>query len=771
MDKIKFFDGGMGTMLQAAGLKAGQLPETLNITNKEMILAVHRAYADAGCEYITANTFGANCLKFENYDEIIKAGIELAKSVGKKVLLDIGPTGKLLKPMGELAFDDAIDIFAKTVIAGKDDADAVLIETMSDTYEIKAAVLAAKENCDLPIIVTMIFDEKARLLTGADIKTAVTMLEGLGVDVIGLNCGLGPKQMIEYVKELRKWTSLPIAIQPNAGLPVSVNGKTVFNVEPEEFAQDMKEIAKLGVSYLGGCCGTTPEHIRQMIALCKDIPANVPEPKNYCLVSSYSETVDLGEKPKIIGERINPTGKKLFKEALRRNDIDYIIKEGIAQRDAGAHILDVNVGLPEIDECKMMEDAVYNLQAVLPTPLQIDTTNIAALERALRIYNGKPMLNSVNGKQKNMEEVFPLAKKYGSVVVCLCLDENGIPETAEGRIAVAEKIIKTAKEYGIDKKDLIVDALTMTISTDKNNAIETLKAVKYIRETLGVNTVLGVSNISFGLPQRDVINTAFFTLALQSGLSAGIINPKSSSMMNAYYSYNALAGLDDNCTEYIESVTEAQQAVQETNVTLHTAIVKGMKDEAGACAKELLKDTAPLDVINNYIIPALDEVGAGFEQNKIFLPQLLMSADSAKVAFDVIKEYMILNNAEEKSGNKIVLATVHGDIHDIGKNIVKVLLSNYGFDVIDLGKDVPEETVLQAVTQNDVKLVGLSALMTTTVPAMEKTIELLHKNTDAKVLVGGAVLTKSYAKMINADWYAKDAMESVRIAKAFFGEN
>lgn len=771
MDKIKFFDGGMGTMLQAAGLKAGQLPETLNITNKDMILAVHRAYADAGCEYITANTFGANCLKFENYDEIIKAGIELAKSVGKKVLLDIGPTGKLLKPMGELAFDDAIDIFAKTVIAGKDGADAVLIETMSDTYEIKAAVLAAKENCDLPIIVTMIFDEKGRLLTGADIKTAVTMLEGLGVDVIGLNCGLGPKQMIEYVKELRKWTSLPIAVQPNAGLPVSVNGKTVFNVEPEEFAQDMKEIAKLGVSYLGGCCGTTPEHIRQMIALCKDIPANVPESKNYCLVSSYSETVDLGEKPKIIGERINPTGKKLFKEALRRNDIDYIIKEGIAQRDAGAHILDVNVGLPEIDECKMMEDAVYNLQAVLPTPLQIDTTNIAALERALRVYNGKPMLNSVNGKQKNMEEVFPLAKKYGSVVVCLCLDENGIPETAQGRIAVAEKIIKTAKEYGIDKKDLIVDALTMTISTDKNNAKETLKAVKYIRETLGVNTVLGVSNISFGLPQRDVINTAFFTLALQSGLSAGIINPKSSSMMNAYYSYNALAGLDDNCTEYIESVTEAQQAVQETNVTLHTAIVKGMKDEAGVCAKELLKDTAPLDIINNYIIPALDEVGAGFEKNKIFLPQLLMSADSAKAAFDVIKEYMILNNAEEKSGNKIVLATVHGDIHDIGKNIVKVLLSNYGFDVIDLGKDVPEETVLQAVTQNDVKLVGLSALMTTTVPAMEKTIELLHKNTDAKVLVGGAVLTKSYAKMINADWYAKDAMESVRIAKAFFGEN
>lgn len=771
MSRIQFFDGGMGTMLQAAGLKAGELPEALNLTNKDMIRAVHTAYAAAGCEYITANTFGANCLKFENYDEIIKAGIALAKEAGKKVLLDIGPTGKLLKPMGELDFNDAIDIFAKTVVAGKDGADAVLIETMSDTYEIKAAVLAAKENCSLPVIVTMIFDEKGRLLTGADIKTAVTMLEGLAVDAIGLNCGLGPKQMIKYVKELRKWTSLPIAVQPNAGLPVSVNGKTVFNVEPDEFAQDMKEIAQLGVSYLGGCCGTTPEHIRKMIELCKAIPADIPEKKNYTLVSSYSEAVELGGKPKIIGERINPTGKKLFKEALRRNDIDYIIKEGISQKDAGAHILDVNVGLPEIDEVAMMESAVYNLQSVLPTPLQIDTTNIEALEKALRIYNGKPMLNSVNGKQKNMEEVFPLAKKYGSVVVCLCLDENGIPETAQGRIDIAKKIINTAQTYGIDKKDLIVDTLTMTISTDKNNALETLKAVKYIRNELGVNTVLGVSNISFGLPKRDAVNTAFFTIALENGLSAGIINPMSAAMMNAYYSFNALSALDDNCAEYIESVTETQAAAQNSTVTLHTAIVKGMKDEAALCAEELLKDNASLDVINNHIIPALDEVGAGFETNKIFLPQLLMSADSAKAAFDVIKKQMILNNAEQKSGNKIVLATVHGDIHDIGKNIVKVLLSNYGFDVIDLGKDVPEEAVLEAVIENNVKLVGLSALMTTTVPAMEKTIQLLHEKTDAKILVGGAVLTKSYADMIHADWYAKDAMESVRIAKSFFGED
>lgn len=759
----------MGTMLQSAGLAAGELPELLNITDSAKVLAVHHAYAAAGSEYITTNTFGANRLKMENCAEVIKAGVRLAKSTGKKVALDIGPTGKLLKPMGELDFEDAVDIFAEMINAGKDGSDVVLIETMSDTYEIKAAVLAAKENCDLPVFVTMIFDEKGRLLTGADIKTAVAMLEGLGIDAIGFNCGLGPAETLPLIEEIRKWTSLPIIVQPNAGLPESVNGQTVYNVSPAAFAQQMKKAAQLGVSYLGGCCGTTPEHIKQMIELCRDIPANVTEKKNHTLVSSYSQTVEIGEKPVIIGERINPTGKKLFKEALRRNDIEYIIKQGLEQVDAGAHILDVNVGLPEIDEPQMMETAVKSLQSVIAAPLQIDTSDTAALERALRIYNGKPMINSVNGKAENMKEVFPLAKKYGGVIVCLCLDESGIPETAQGRIKIAEKIINAAASYGIDKKDLIVDALTMTISTDKTNGIETLKAVEYIRNTLGVHTVLGVSNISFGLPKRDAINTAFFTLALQSGLSAGIINPNSQSMMNAYYSYNALVGLDDNCAEYIESVTVPEQAAPSGETTLHTAIVKGMKEDAAKCAAELLKTNESLDVINHYIIPALDEVGDGFENNRIFLPQLLMSADSAKAAFEVIKEKMILSGKQEKSGNKIVVATVHGDIHDIGKNIVKVLLSNYGFDVIDLGKDVPEEEVLRAVRENDVKLVGLSALMTTTVPAMENTIRLLHENTDAKIFVGGAVLTQSYADMINADWYAKDAMESVRIAKAFFG--
>lgn len=764
---IKFFDGGMGSMLN---LSAGELPEKLNINEPERVFAVHKGYADAGADFITANTFGANSLKYDNVPELVKAAVELAKKAGKKVALDIGPTGKLLKPMGDLDFERAVELFSEVIESGKDGADVVIIETMSDSYELKAAVLAAKEHCDLPVIASMIFDENGRLLTGGDMRSACAMLEGLGADAVGINCGLGPKQMIELVKEMRENTSLPILVMPNAGLPESVDGKTVYNVSPQEFAEDMLTIAKQGVSYLGGCCGTTPEHIRAMIELCKDIPDSIPERKTDTIVSSYSTAVTIGEKPIVIGERINPTGKKLFKEALRNNDIDYVIKEGLSQQEHGAHILDVNVGLPEIDEVKMLSDAVYNLQSVLPLPLQLDSSDPQALEQAMRIYNGKPMVNSVNGKQSSMKEIFPLVKKYGGVVVCLCLDENGIPETAQGRIDIAKKIINTAQEYGIDKKDLVVDALTMTISTNKDNAIETLKAVKYIRNELGVGTVLGVSNISFGLPKREAINTAFFTLALENGLSAGIINPLSESMMNAYYSYNALMRYDDNCAEYIESVTLSQTSVtSSSSMDLKSAIIKGMKEDAGSCAKELLKDTQPLDIINKYIIPALDVVGDGFEKNKIFLPQLLMSADSAKEAFNVIREYLVLSGQEKKSENKIVIATVEGDIHDIGKNIVKVLLSNYGFDVIDLGKDVKCEKVLEETIKNDCKLVALSALMTTTVTNMEKTIKLVHENTDAKVLVGGAVLTKSYAKMIDADYYAKDAMESVRIAKSFFG--
>lgn len=750
-------------------LRAGELPEQLNITDPDRVFAIHKAYADAGADIITANTFGANRLKYDNADELIRAGVKLAKKAGKKVALDLGPTGKLLKPMGDLDFEECVSIYADVVNAGKEDADLVLIETMGDTYEIKAAMLAAKENCSLPIFVSMIFDEKGRLLTGADVTTACAVVEGLGADVIGFNCGMGPKQMIPRVKELAEITSTPIMVNPNAGLPESVNGETVYNVDPEEFASLMREIAEIGVGYLGGCCGTTPEHIKALIEKTENIPAVIPEKKNRTFVTSYSQYVELGTKSAVIGERINPTGKKLLKQALRDNDMDYILREGITQKDCGAHILDVNVGLPEIDETEMLKGAVFELQSVLPTPLQLDSADAEAMEQALRIYNGKPLINSTNGKEKSMREIFPLAKKYGGVVVCLCLDENGIPESAEGRIAIAEKMIKTAAEYGIDKKDLIIDALVMTISTDNQNAVETLRAVDYIKNTLGVNTVLGVSNISFGLPNREAINTAFYTLALKAGLSAGIINPKSQGMMNAYYSYNALAGLDDNCTEYIESAVEVDTTADPSGLTLVEAIVKGMKDESAKCAAQLLKDTEPLTVINEHIIPALDKVGDGFEKNTIFLPQLLMSADSAKAAFDEIKAHMVISGNAQVKGEKIIMATVEGDIHDIGKNIVKVLLANYGFDVIDLGKDVKCEAVLEEAIKNNVKLVGLSALMTTTVPNMEKTIKLIHDNTDAKVFVGGAVLTRDYAKMIHADWYAKDAMESVRIAQEYFG--
>lgn len=763
---ITYFDGGMGTMLN---LKAGELPELLNINDPERVYAIHKAYADAGCNIISANTFGANRFKYDNVDEIVKSAVKNAKRTGKKVALDIGPTGKLLKPMGDLDFEECVDIFADVVKAGRDEADLVLLETFGDLYEIKAAMLAVKENCDLPLVVSMIFDEKARLLTGADVRTACAVVEGLGADAIGFNCGLGPKQMIPLVEELEKHASIPILVMPNAGLPESVNGETIYNVAPDEFAGYMKQIAKMGVSYLGGCCGTTPAHLKAMIEATKDIEDKVPDFKNETIVASYSKSVDLSEGA-VIGERINPTGKKLMKEALRNKDMDYVLRQGITQSEAGAHILDVNMGLPEIDEKEMLCSGVYELQSVLPVPLQLDSGDAEAMEAALRLYNGKAMINSVNGKEKSMKEIFPLAKKYGGVVVCLCLDEDGIPSTAQGRIAIAKKIIKRAAEYGIDKKNLAVDALVMTISTDTNNAVETLNAVDYIRNTLGVNTVLGVSNISFGLPNREAVNTAFYTLAMSRGLSAGIINPNSRPMMNAFFSYKALAGKDESCQEYIKSAVDTEIVQKTENLDLKTAIIKGMKEESARCAKELLENTESLVIINDYIIPALDVVGDGFEKNTIFLPQLLMSADSAKAAFDEIKAHFVMSGAEQVKGEKIIIATVEGDIHDIGKNIVKVLLQNYGFDVMDLGKDVKCEKVLEEAQNNNVKLVGLSALMTTTVPNMEKTIKLLHDNTDAKVFVGGAVLTRDYAKMINADFYAKDAMESVRIAQEFFEE-
>ena len=796
--ELLFLDGGMGTLLQAEGLAPGELPETWNIEHPEKVEAIHRRYYEAGSDVVLANTFGANVCKFHDdrytVEEVIRAGIANAKRAGEQigketyVALDMGPTGKLLKPMGDLDFDDAYEAFAEAVRYGeKYGADLIHIETMSDTYEVKAAILAAKENSSLPVFVTMIFDERGKLLTGGDVPSVVAMLEGLRVDALGLNCGLGPKQMLPILNDLRRYTSLPIIVKPNAGLPKQKNGETYYDVEPDEFARIMQEVVKEGACVIGGCCGTTPEHIKKLVEECKDLPLREIEKKHDTIVSSYGQAVILDDMPRIIGERINPTGKKKFKEALKNEDMDYILKEAITQQDKGAHILDVNVGLPDIDEVAMMEKVVKELQSVTSLPLQIDTVDGKAMERAMRIYNGKPMINSVNGKQVSMDEVFPLIRKYGGVVVGLTIDEEGIPKDAEGRVRVAGKIINEAAKYGIDKNDIVIDVLTRTISSEKDGAKVTLEALKRVREEFGVRTVLGVSNISFGLPRRPIVNSYFYAMAMQNGLTAGIINPSSEDMMKAYRSYNALMGFDENCTNYIstyagttETVTvQASQAAAAAGnapkaagveMTLKYAIERGLKEEAHHITRDLIGTREPLDIIQEELIPALNVVGEGFEKGTVFLPQLLMSADAAKIAFAVIKDVLASSGQEEEKKEKIILATVKGDIHDIGKNIVKVLLENYGFDVIDLGKDVPPEAIVEKAVEENVTLVGLSALMTTTVVSMEETIKLLReKKPDCKVMVGGAVLNQDYADMIGADFYGKDAMQSVHYAQKFFG--
>ena len=776
--RILFFDGGMGTLLQEQGLQAGELPETWNLKNPEPIIQIHKAYLAAGADIILANTFGANRFKYgEDLEKIVTAGVANAKKAvaesGKKayVALDIGSTGKLLKPMGTLDFEEAVGVFAEIIRVGeKAGADLILIETMSDTYELKAAVLAAKENSTLPIMATVIFDESKKMLTGASPQVVVSLLEGLGVDALGINCSLGPKQMKEIVKELLKYASIPVIVNPNAGLPRSENGKTVFDVGAEEFAQDMEEIVTMGAWFAGGCCGTTPAHIQAMVEKCKEITPVPITPKNYTFVTSYSTAVELGGRPVIIGERINPTGKSKFKQALRDHNIDYILEEGVKQEDSGAHILDVNVGLPEIDEAAMMETIVYELQSIMPIPLQIDTTNMEAMERALRIYNGKPMINSVNGKAEIMEQVFPLVKKYGGVVVGLALDEDGIPDTTEGRLAIAEKIYQTGEKYGISRKDIVIDALVMTMSTNNESAKITLDTVKEITAR-GGKTVLGVSNISFGLPQRELINAAFFTMAMNNGLSAGIINPNAKAMRQAYDTFCVLGGYDAQCMNYIENyaVTDAPNAAAKpatAKLNLTDSIIKGLKDQAYRATEEELKTKEPMEIINGELVPALDVVGQGFEKGTMFLPQLLMSAEAAKAGFEAIRQYVQSHGEAQEKKATIVIATVKGDIHDIGKNIVKVLLENYGYEVIDLGKDVPPEKIVETVVDKHAPLVGLSALMTTTVVNMEESIKELHKEAPwCKIMVGGAVLTQEYADMIGADFYGKDAMQSVYYAE------
>lgn len=809
-----FLDGGTGTVLQSQGLKPGEFPERWNVEHPEKIVALHYNYFASGANIVHSNTFGAYEGKFtsEELHAIIPAAIKNANKAKKDFLktlspedaeehpcfvaFDMGPCGKLLKPMGDLDFEDAVTLFKKTALIGINfkNVDLVIIETMNDVYESKAAVIAVKEAMEelgkkLPIFVTNVYDKSSRLLTGSTPEVLVSVLEGLGVSALGLNCGLGPADLTDAVSRLIKNASVPVIIKPNAGLPEVVGGKTVYNVGPNAFTAQMKKFAKEGALIFGGCCGTTPAHIAKLSSEIKKMTPVALTEKTATVISSYTKAVEIkiGTKPVIIGERINPTGKKKFKEALRNNDIPYIIQQGLEQINAGSHVLDVNVGLPEIDEKEMMVRVMSELQSVADIPLQLDTSSPEVMEAALRRYNGKALVNSVNGKKEVMDAVFPLVKKYGGVVVALTLDENGIPTTSAGRMKIVNKILKRAEYYGISKKNILIDALTMSVSSDTNAALATLETVKQVT-VMGIGTVLGVSNISFGLPNREFVTGAFFTLAMENGLTSAIINPLALEIKKAYHSFCLLKGYDKDCLEYINfaqnvvlpqagspaSAGSAQAAgSRDAKDGLHPlskAVIGGLKDEAANITTELLKTEEAVKIINDYLIPGLDVVGKGFEKKTVFLPQLLMAAEAAKSAFEVIKEYLSRTGKKGESKGKVVIATVHGDIHDIGKNIVKVLLENYDFEVIDLGKDVPAEKVLEAVLKHDVKLVGLSALMTTTVPAMKETIELLHKKAPGcKTVVGGAVLTQEYADMIGADKYAKDALDTVHYAQEVFG--
>lgn len=796
-DRVILFDGGMGTLLQGMGLEAGEVPERWNILYPERVKSIHRAYIEAGSNVITANTFGGCRIKFPEDGDItseavITAGVRLVREAIAEAhaagidgeiyaALDMGPTGHLLKPLCDLEFEEAVAAYREMAHIGEEaGADLIIIETMNDSLETKAALLGSKEGSSLPMVVTNIYDATGRTMTGADPAAMIALAEGMGADAVGMNCGLGPESMLELMTAFAEYASVPIVVNPNAGIPRTENGATVFDVSPVEFAEYMKKIVLAGASAVGGCCGTTPDHIRLTAEAVRGIaPVKVTD-KKLCLVSSATHAVKIGDSPILIGERINPTGKAKLKAALRENNMTYILGEAVAQTEKGVHVLDVNTGLPEIDEVKMLSSAVAEIQSVTDVPLQIDTSDPAAMEAAMRLYNGKPMVNSVNGKEESLEAVLPLVKKYGGVVIALTLDENGIPETAEGRLAIARRIVERAEQFGISRKDIVADPLAMAVSSDPKAAEVTLEAIELIRRELGIGTSLGVSNVSFGLPAREVITASFFTLALSKGLDAAIMNPHSTEMMKAYRAYLALRGMDEGFAEYIDfaqklpksgEVTEAvktENAGSSANAEgLRGAIIKGMRELAGTLSASALEACDPLTVINEDIIPALDEVGQGFEKGTVFLPQLLMSAEAATAAFAEAKAR--IPKSDDDSKGTVVIATVKGDIHDIGKNIVRVLLENYGYNVIDLGKDVPPEKIVEAAKEYGAGLVGLSALMTTTVPAMAETITQLRRSgSDAKVVVGGAVLTEEYAGMVGADKYAKDAMDTVRYAAEVF---
>lgn len=775
-DNLLIFDGGMGTMLQKRGLAPGAIPELLNITNPDTVTDIHREYVQAGADVISANTFQAHELKLDgnNVEEIVTAGINCARNSGARfVALDVGPVGQLLEPLGSISFDRAYEVFRRQMIAGeKAGADLIIIETISDPYEAKAAILAAKENTSLPVMCTMTFQEDGRTFLGCDPVTATITLQGLGVDALGVNCSLGPEKLAPVVDAMLKYSRVPVIVQANAGLPTYNDGEAVYEMTPEFYAEKAAEMVQKGVRVVGGCCGTTPEHIRK---LKENIAGIKPQPISPVAVSactSGSCTVILDGASTEIGERLNPTGKKKLQAALRSGDMGYIINEALDQVKAGAQILDVNVGLPELDEPAVMADVIRELQGVITVPLQIDSSHAGAIESGLRVYNGKPIINSVNGKRESMEQIFPLAKKYGALIVGLTLDETGIPPTAQGRLEIARRIMDTAASYGILKEDIIIDCLVLTASAQQSQVKETLAAIKLVKAELGLKTVLGVSNVSFGLPNREVINAGFLACALGAGLDAAILNPLAPRYREILSVYRVLNDEDKNAEAFIAGYTDdsPKPVVKEKSaLSLREIIEEGRKDESAAAVKEMLKSLPPLHIIDNEFIPALETVGKDFESGKIFLPQLMQSAQAVQNGFAVIKEHMEASGEQPQEKGRILMATVQGDIHDIGKNIVSMILESYGYKIIDLGKDVPIETVVDAIRQHNIHLAGLSALMTTTVKSMKDTIAAVHvAGLDCEFFVGGAVLNNEYADYVGAEYYARDAMESVNIAKRFF---
>ena len=769
-EKVKLFDGAMGTMLQKKGLKLGQRPEDMNFTHEKIIQKIHKGYSNSGADYITTNTFGANSykLKDSNYSvkEIIKKAINNAKKAcpDKEVVLDIGPIGKALKPIGDLSFDKAYKMFKKQILAAKDEINIVLIETMSSLLEAKAAILAAKENSDLKIFVTMTIDDQLRTLDGSDVKCIAITLSNLNVDCIGLNCSLGPKQLKKPIKKLVKYSKVDVMIQPNAGLPVIKDGKTIYDYPVKKFKSDLKEILNCGVSIIGGCCGTTYEYIKALNDLKGKEIVKVKKIKS-TFATSGSKVVNIGNKKVIIGERINPTGKERLKEAIIKKDYDYILKEVIKQVDAGSDILDINIGLPKINEKEVYKELIPEIQSITNCPLQIDTVNIEALEQACRVYNGRPIINSVNAKKKSLKKILPIAKKYGALIIGLTLDESGLPSGKKERIDLAKKIIKKAKKYGIDEKDILIDCVTLSVSTHQDQVYEILNAIKYLKDNYDVKTTLGASNISFGLPFRDLINQTFLIMAFTKGLDTAITDPTNKMIKKAIMSFKLLDGYQSDLEKYVENFSGNNTKNENEDIKkikdLKEIVIKGFKGDAKRATKKLLEKYKPLDIVNDYLITALDVVGKDYEEQKIFLPQLIRSAETVKESFEVLKSEMDIKDQYTKG--KVILATVKGDIHDIGKNIVKILLENYGFDVIDLGKDVSQEKIVKEIKSQNIKVVGLSALMTTTVESMKETIEFIHQNKlSCKIIVGGAILNNEYAKYVKADYYAKDAKATVK---------